>query len=54
MTTRLIYRNALSRSDPLKNPVIIIGQVKHLTQLKYQDIKVKLEPRVNEDVRTNT
>lgn len=50
MTTKIVFGNSLSRSDPQQSPVLIIGQVKHLNLLKYQDIKVKLEPRVTEEV----
>lgn len=50
MSTKLIFRSGLTKTDPQQTPVLIIGQVKHLTQLKFQDIKSKLEPRVSEDV----
>lgn len=50
MSTQLVFSNVLSRTDPQQNPVLIIGQVKHLTQVKYQDIRIKLEPRVSEEV----
>ncbi|KAJ3648682.1 hypothetical protein Zmor_020465 [Zophobas morio] len=50
MTTKLVFRSGLTKTDPHQNPVVIIGQVKHLSQLKFEDIKNKLEPRVTEDV----
>lgn len=48
--TKLIFRSGLSKSDPQQIPVLILGQVKHLTQLNFQDVKCKLEPRVSKDV----
>lgn len=39
----------LSKSDPQTTPVLIIGQVKHLTQLRFNNIRAKLEPRVSEE-----
>lgn len=50
MTTNIVFTNVLTKTDPQQVPVLIIGQVKHLTQLKYQDIRAKLEPRVSEEV----
>jgi probable aminopeptidase NPEPL1 len=50
MSTKLVFRSGLTKTDPHQSPVVIIGQVKHLTQLKFQDIRNKLEPRVTEDV----
>lgn len=50
MGTKITFSNSLKKSDPQQNPVLIIGQVKHLTQLKYEQIRVKLEPRVTEEV----
>lgn len=45
----LLFRSGLTQTDPQSNPVLIIGQVKHLTQLRFNDIRPKLEPRVNEE-----
>lgn len=45
----LVFRSGLTQTDPQSNPVVIIGQVKHLTQLRFNDIRPKLEPRVNEE-----
>ncbi|KAJ8979435.1 hypothetical protein NQ317_003214 [Molorchus minor] len=44
------YKSGLTKSDPQQTPVLILGQVKHLTQLKFQSLKCKLEPRVTEDI----
>lgn len=45
----LAFKSGVTKSDPHTTPVLIIGQVKHLTKLKFSDIKPKLEPRVNEE-----
>lgn len=37
-------------SDPHSHPILIIGQVRHLSQVKFADVKDKLEPRVTEQV----
>lgn len=49
-STKLSFHGNLNKTDPQKNPVLFIGQVKHLTALKYEDIKCKLEPRVSAEV----
>lgn len=49
MCTKLVFQTGLTVTDPQETPVLIIGQVRHLTQLKYQQIKSKLEPRVSEE-----
>lgn len=46
----ITFNNELSAGDPLETPVLIIGQVKHLAQLQFQDVKCKLEQRVTEEV----
>jgi len=51
--TKLVFSSKLSRTDPQENPVLIVGQVKHLNQLNFDDIRVKLEPRVPQDIFTN-
>ncbi|XP_017780863.1 PREDICTED: probable aminopeptidase NPEPL1 [Nicrophorus vespilloides] len=50
---KLTFSSKLSRSDPHESPVLIVGQVKHLNQLKFSDVKLKLEPRVTEEVFKN-
>lgn len=49
-SAKITFNNRLSAGDPLENPVLIVGQVKHLSQLQYRDVKCKLEPRVAEEV----
>ena len=46
----LQFSGALTPSDPSTNPVLIVGQLKHLNRLTYSDLKVKLESRVSEEV----
>ncbi|XP_060526069.1 probable aminopeptidase NPEPL1 [Cylas formicarius] len=48
--TKLVFKSKLSKTDPQLVPVLIIGQVKHLTQLRFNDIKSILQPRVSEEV----
>lgn len=48
--TNLVFKSGLTKSDPQKTPVVIIGQVKHLTQLRFNDIKCKLDLQVSEEV----
>ena len=50
MATNLRFSGSLEKSDPLKTPVTIIGQLDHLKKLAYDDVKIKLEPRVSLDV----
>nr|CAD7266498.1 unnamed protein product [Timema shepardi] len=46
----LEFPSTLSKSDPQKQPVIIIGQLKNLMKAKYSSVKAKLEPHVTEQV----
>ena len=48
--TKLQFLGHLTRSDPQTRPVVIIGQVKNLAKIKFNDIKLKVEPRVTEEV----
>nr|CAH7721266.1 unnamed protein product [Callosobruchus chinensis] len=48
MSTKLIFRRGLQKSDPIQSPVLILGQLRHLTQLKFDNVRSKLEPRVCE------
>ncbi|XP_069676729.1 probable aminopeptidase NPEPL1 isoform X1 [Periplaneta americana] len=49
-STKLQFMGSLTKTDPQSHPVVIIGQVKNLAKVKFSDIKVKLEPRVTEEV----
>ena len=46
----LKFSASLAASDPASNPVLIVGQLKNLTRLTYEDVRIKLEKRVSEDV----
>lgn len=47
---KVTFSNKLAESDPLVNPVIILGKLENLKQVPYDIIKAKLEPRVSEEV----
>jgi len=47
---KITFNSFLTKADPQETPVLIIGRLINLLRLKYQDIKCKLEPRVNEEV----
>jgi len=49
-SAKLQFLGSLTQTDPYIHPVVIIGQVKNLTKIKFSDLKVKLEPRVTEEV----
>ena len=42
----------LEPCDPHKNPVLFIGQQKHLLTVQYSQVAAKLETRVTEAVST--
>jgi probable aminopeptidase NPEPL1 len=50
MAAKLAFSGKLTKSDPKENPVLIVGQLKFLKQIKFSDVSLKLEPRVNEEV----
>lgn len=45
----LKFSGSLTQSDPEKNAVVIIGQPRYLTKITFNDVKIKLEPRVDEE-----
>lgn len=49
MATDIKFNASLTRSDPEVQPVLIIGQLRHLNLLKFSKINTKLEPRVAEE-----
>lgn len=49
-SAKLQFLGSLTQTDPSIHPVVIIGQVKNLAKIKFSDLKVKLEPRVTEEV----
>ncbi|XP_017144420.1 probable aminopeptidase NPEPL1 [Drosophila miranda] len=48
MATDIRIKASLSASDPHSHPVLIIGQLRHLNLLKFDDLASKLSPRVTE------
>jgi probable aminopeptidase NPEPL1 len=48
---KVLFNGGLATSDPVTAPVMVVGQVKHLNRINWDTIKVKLEPRVNKEVR---
>ncbi|KAL1493754.1 hypothetical protein ABEB36_009448 [Hypothenemus hampei] len=46
---KLIFKSGLTKSDPQNVPILIVGQVKHLTRVPFNDIRPKLDPRVSEE-----
>lgn len=53
MATDIKFNASLSRTDPQVQPVLIIGQLRHLNLLKFSQLASKLEPRVNEETFKN-
>ncbi|XP_034486128.1 probable aminopeptidase NPEPL1 [Drosophila innubila] len=49
MATDIKFNGSLTRSDPQLQPVLIIGQLRHLNLLKFGHLASKLEPRVTEE-----
>lgn len=54
MSAAVIKFNAAPiKTDPNVHPVLIVGQLPHLSLLEFDHVKMKLEPRVNEDIFRN-
>ncbi|XP_023034102.1 probable aminopeptidase NPEPL1 isoform X2 [Drosophila willistoni] len=49
MATDIRFNASLSSSDPQVHPVLIIGQLRHLNLLKFDQLASKLQPRVTEE-----
>uniref|UniRef100_A0A0A9X7A7 Putative aminopeptidase NPEPL1 n=1 Tax=Lygus hesperus TaxID=30085 RepID=A0A0A9X7A7_LYGHE len=47
--TRVVFRKESPKSDPQKEPVIIVGQLAHLQKVPFKDVEHKLAPRVSEE-----
>lgn len=47
--TVLQYNAALTVTDPQSHPVLIVGQLRHLSSLSFDHVRPKLEPRVTPD-----
>lgn len=48
--TVLSFNKTLTQTDPQNHPVLIIGQLRHLSILEYQHVQCKLVPRVTEEI----
>ncbi|KAG1675928.1 putative aminopeptidase NPEPL1 [Nymphon striatum] len=46
----LTFHGNLSACDPQATPILILGQLKNLKKVPYEDIKLKLEPRVTKEL----
>ncbi len=46
----LRFSGTLSPCDPSQNPVLVVGQLKNLNKVTFDQVKVKLEHRVTEEV----
>lgn len=53
MATLIRFNPSLTKTDPHNHPVLIIGHLRQLSSLSFNDIKLKLEPRVSEETYTN-
>lgn len=48
--TIISINKTLTPTDPQHHPVLIIGQLRHLSILKFEHVKCKLAPRVSEEI----
>ncbi|EDV93262.1 probable aminopeptidase NPEPL1 [Drosophila grimshawi] len=53
MATDIKFNASLTCTDPQVQPVLIIGQLRHLNLLKFSQLASKLEPRVSEETFKN-
>lgn len=49
MVTKVKFNKSLTKTDPQQHPVLIIGQLRHLSILQFDHVRCKLEPRVTEE-----
>ncbi|KAJ8302651.1 hypothetical protein KUTeg_019047 [Tegillarca granosa] len=52
MVATLKFSATLSKSDPQTNPVLIVGQPKNLAKITFEQVQIKLLPRVNSETFT--
>lgn len=50
---QVAFNRELQETDPQSHPVLIIGQVRHLSLISFDDIKVKLGGRVTAETFEN-
>ena len=53
MAVMLSFSGTLCQSDPKLYSVLLVGQTSHLSQLKYDDIKMKFGSHVDNEVSVN-
>lgn len=53
MTTNIVFSPTLTKSDPHDHPVLVVGQLPHLSALSFDDLRMKLEPRVTSETFAN-
>lgn len=46
----LVYSNQVTDNDPRLHPVLIVGQLKSLSRIKFADVKCKLGGHVSQEV----
>lgn len=49
----IVFNAALQETDPHSHPVLIIGQVRHLSLISFDDIKTKFGDRVSAETFEN-
>ncbi|XP_026477773.1 probable aminopeptidase NPEPL1 [Ctenocephalides felis] len=49
MTATIVYKSGLTKTDPQSHPVLILGQLKHLRALKFEQVACKLQPHVTSE-----
>lgn len=47
------FNATLQTTDPKFHPVLIVGQLRHLSSLRFDQVRVKLEPRVTAETFEN-
>lgn len=50
--SKLRFHRELQPSDPHQSPVLIVGQQRHLSELPFDRVRCKLEPRVSQETFT--
>lgn len=46
----LNFNKTLTKTDPQQHPVLIVGQLRHLSILKFEHVQCKLDTRVSEEI----
>ena len=51
---KIKYNNGISDCDLSSTSVIIIGQLCNLNKISYNEVKIKIQSKVTEEVRSHT